>query len=485
MLAPSRASAARRVAESVLARPDTAACHAWLDETRDRTWMRAERVPLAEMPGWHAEAGTGNLRHHTGRFFTVESVSVDLPGAPVPHWRQPIINQPEIGILGVLVREIDGVLHCLVQAKREPGNVNGVQVSPTVQATRSNYTRVHGGAPVPYLDHFRRPAGHEVLVDIRQSEQGAWFYRKRNRNMVVEVGHDVPLYDGFHWLTLGQIAELLALPDLVNMDTRTVLACLPGVAAEPAPAVADPFGAALVRSADPAVRGVHDTGEVLSWITDARTRTDLRVTPGPLAALPDWSCADGRIVHRDGGFFAVVGVAVEAAGREVASWAQPMLEPVGVGVIAFLAKVIDGVLHVLAHARTEPGYVDVTELGPTVQCVPETHDRFGARPRFLDEVLTSTRVRFDTVLSEEGGRFLGARNRYLIVESDVEVAADDPDYRWLTLHQLDELLRHSFYVNIQARSLVVCLRGLLGARSEPGENVQQGVDDAVLDVQGQ
>lgn len=30
---------------------------------------------------------------------------------PYPQWTQPIIDQPEAGILGILVKEIDGVLH--------------------------------------------------------------------------------------------------------------------------------------------------------------------------------------------------------------------------------------------------------------------------------------------------------------------------------------------------------------------------------------
>ena len=33
----------------------------------------------------------------------------------------------------------------LLQSKIEPGNINGVQLSPTVQATKSNYLRKHGG----------------------------------------------------------------------------------------------------------------------------------------------------------------------------------------------------------------------------------------------------------------------------------------------------------------------------------------------------
>ena len=37
----------------------------------------------------------------------------------------------------------------LLQAKVEPGNINKIQISPTVQATRSNYLRIHGGKTIP------------------------------------------------------------------------------------------------------------------------------------------------------------------------------------------------------------------------------------------------------------------------------------------------------------------------------------------------
>ncbi len=70
-----------------------------------------------------------------------------------------------------------------------------------------------------------------MIADVLQSEHGDWFYRKRNRNMLVEAdaGDDVPLADDFCWLTLGQINALLARDNVINMDSRTVLACLPPV----------------------------------------------------------------------------------------------------------------------------------------------------------------------------------------------------------------------------------------------------------------
>ena len=56
------------------------------------------------------------------------------------------IHQPEIGILGILTRLTGGAREYLMQAKQEPGNVDGAQVSPTLQATFSNYTQAHGGS---------------------------------------------------------------------------------------------------------------------------------------------------------------------------------------------------------------------------------------------------------------------------------------------------------------------------------------------------
>ncbi|GAA1910744.1 NDP-hexose 2,3-dehydratase family protein [Streptomyces sodiiphilus] len=432
------------------------------------SYAKADRIPLEALTGWRSEPVSGDIVHDSGRFFSVEGLDVSGSQGPVEHWQQPIINQPETGVLGILVKEIDGVLHCLMQAKAEPGNRNGLQISPTVQATRSNYTGVHGGSPVPFLHWFQSPPAHRVIADVRQSEQGSWFYRKRNRNMIVEADGYVEEREGFCWLTLGQLYRLLAEEDLVNMDTRTVLSCLPvsadgtdGEFADPA----DPFRTSLARSLSSGARTVHSTAAVLSWITDARSRTALRTRRMPLNEVRGWKRSEGRISHESGGFFDVIGVEVTAVGREVRRWTQPMIAPRGVGVIAYLVREFDGVVHALVRQRAEPGFLDAVELGPTVQCTPENYETLpsSARPAFLDEVMGAARerIRYDTLLSEEGGRFHHALNRYLVVETDADVPRDDPDFRWVAVHQLAGLLRHSNYLNVQARSLTACLTGCL------------------------
>ncbi|MFZ4156250.1 NDP-hexose 2,3-dehydratase family protein [Streptomyces pseudogriseolus] len=452
---------------------DTAEFHRWFAQRRQAHAYQVTRTPLGRLDGWSFQEGTGDLVHRTGRFFSVRGLDVRRSGRGVDAWQQPIIVQPEHGVLGILVKEFGGVPHCLLQAKMEPGNVNLVQLSPTVQATKSNYTRVHGGRPVPYLEHFVAPRGGRVLFDALQSEQASWFFAKRNRNMIVRTQEDVPVHEDFCWLTFDQIAELLQTDDLVNMDTRTVLSGAAGLRRPPAPD-GDAFGAALAASWQPGGRALHDTAELLSWFTEAKDRCTLERRLIPLAATARWSLRDGVIAHDDGRHFTVLGVRVEASNREVTGWSQPMFAPSSRGVIAFLARRVDGVLHLLVQARVETGALDRVEMAPTVQCQPADHTPGvlgaplpGPRPPFLDEVLGAPpeRVRYDALQSEEGGRFHHARSRYMIVEADEDFPLDvPPGYTWMTLRQLIDFVRHGSQLNVEARSLLTLL-GFLPARS--------------------
>ncbi|MFI1913903.1 NDP-hexose 2,3-dehydratase family protein [Nocardia sp. NPDC020380] len=437
----------------------------WWDELSSNTVFEVERVPFTSLRKWEFHWETGNLVHDTGRFFSVQGLRVRSPGGPGLEWTQPIINQPEVGILGLLVKEFDGVLHCLVQAKAEPGNINAIQVSPTVQATRSNYTGAHGGESVPYLEYFTDSRRAHVLVDVLQSEQGAWFYRKRNRNMVVEVTGPVPVAPGYRWIALGHLRRIAAADNMMNMDLRTVFACIPFEQCSEVLAqhTVDPFQFALARSLALDAGALHTTTEVMSWFTDIKSRDITSAIPMPLRDIRDWHRTDHAIVHDSGKYFSVIAAAVRAGRREVVEWTQPFFEPQSIGLIAFLVKRFSGVLHVLAHARVEPGFLDIVELAPTVQCAPENYADWPAehRPPFLDAVLRAVpqQIRYDAIQSEEGGRFFRAQNRYVIVEIDRE--PDIPaDYRWMTIGQLTGLLEHSHYLNVQARSLIACLNAL-------------------------
>jgi dTDP-4-dehydro-6-deoxy-alpha-D-glucopyranose 2,3-dehydratase len=442
----------------------TARFHDWFAARGRAASFEVTRIPFADLRDWAFDPRTGNLGHASGRFFTIEGLAVRTDYGPVPAWTQPILVQPEIGVLGLLVKQIGGVLYALMQAKMEPGNDPLLQLSPTVQATRSNYSQVHAGRAVPYLEYFVGPRRGRVLVDVLQSEQGAWFYQKRNRNIVVETTEDVPAHDDFCWLTLGQLQELLQVDNLVNMDARTVLSCIP-FTEPPAAGGADGFRDALVRSVTRDEETLHTPVEILSWITETKAAYELSVQRIPLREVRGWHRGPDAIAHEAGKHFEAIAVRVGASNREVRGWTQPMFAPCAQGVVAFLLKRIGGVLHALAHARLEPGYLDGVELAPTVQCTPANYRGLPEHhgPPFLGYVLAARpeQIHYDRVLSEEGGRFYRARNRYLLVETDDSIPVEvPPEYRWITVGQLTDLLQHSRYLNVEARTLVACLHGL-------------------------
>jgi oxidase EvaA len=424
----------------------------WIQRRRAETGISSALVPLSQMEGWQRERGTGNLRHAAGRFFSVTGVHCRhrLDRTEI-EWDQPIIEQPETGILGILAKVIDGVMHFCLHAKEEPGNIGGVQLSPTVQATYSNYTGAHGGAAPPFLELFTAPAPGTVLIARLQTEDGGRFLYKSNRNLIVDAGDDFPveLPDGFIWLTLRQLAGLLRKEDIVNACARSVLSCL----------VFAP-GAALPVERTALPEGLWDT---LQWLDDRRAATHMQARRIGLDELKEWHTdAKGFFSHRERHFFRVVGMRVTAAAREVTSWCQPIIENAQPGVIGLLVREGPRGLELLMQARAEVGNKTAVQLAPTVQFTPGNYAVPGSRQRpLLFETFLGAagyRVVHESRQAEEGARFFREHHVHRILAlpagADLLLTAD---YRWLPLSHVQFLVHLGEQVNSCARSVLACL----------------------------
>lgn len=434
----------------------------WIERRNREVEVKVDKIPFAQMKGWHSDED-GSIRHDSGRFFSIVGIDVRTDYGSNHHWRQPIILQPEVGYLGILTKEINGVLYCLMQAKIEPGNVNCVQISPTLQATKSNYSRVHEGKSPNYLEYFVNAKPENIILDQLQSEQGARFMRKRNRNIIIKVEEEVPVLEDFRWMTLGQIKDLMQYDNMVNMDTRTVLSGLKiSDYVTPLDGLRNmsQFGKDMVLSAN-TNHSYISTRDHLSWLTGLKARYDLLVNFCPVLDMPGWKKTDREIVRDDHKFFKIIGVNVTISNREVSSWCQPLVEPMQQGLCAFIIRKINGVYHFLMQAKLECGNFDVIELAPTVQCLTgNVYSDNNIKPTFAEYVLNAPKnqIVFDTLQSEEGGRFYKEQNRNLIVEVGDDFPLELPErYTWMTLRQIYKFLRFNNYLNIQARSLISAL----------------------------
>ncbi len=438
----------------------------WLREQNQKINVKINKIPFNELKSWKVNGAS--IVHDSGRFFSIDGINVKTNWPGMPEWEQPIINQPEIGYLGFITKEFDGVLYFLMQAKIEPGNVNYVQLSPTLQATRSNYNQVHKGEKPLYLDYFQNVKNEQILLDQLQSEQGARFLRKRNRNIIIKIEEDIHLYDNFIWITLAQIKKLLQSDNLVNMDTRTVISGIPFGSYDSSvidfinyagrKAVDNPVKEASLRSALVREGALHTIEELLNFMTRIKSLYYLDINKLPISGMTDWIIGPSEIYHKDRKYFRVIAVEVEIGNREVVKWTQPMIEPAQEGLCAFVCKEINGILHFAVQAKLECGNHDIIEFAPTVQCLTGNYRQTdaGSLP-FLDYVLKARKeqIIFDACQSEEGGRFFREQNRNVIVIAGDEVSEVLPEnYIWITLHQLNTFLKFNNYLNIQARSLI-------------------------------
>jgi oxidase EvaA len=437
----------------------------WFSERCKPDEFKVEVVALSKLDKWKIIGNGERIEHESGRFFQIDGIHVETNFGDVWAWDQPIINQPEIGFLGFITKVFDGVRYFLVQAKMEPGNINTLQISPSLQATKSNFTQVHKGKRPRYLEYFNGEKKVKILVDQLQSEQGGRFFKKRNRNIIVEVDDEVEISEDFKWLTLGELKALLREDNILNMDTRSVLSTVPLIEDQVISSLTpydllelssymSEIGKRLIKSFI-STSTVNTINDVLSWYTEQMTSWEMYVTHKPLSQLKNWSLGEMSLENSNR-YFSVIGVNVKAGTREVTSWMQPLLEDNHIGLLAFVCQEINGVIHFLVQAKVEPGNIDIVELSPTVSCSNYEYVAQSTNRHFMfDELFSSeSTVIFDSLQSEEGGRFYKIQNRNMIVELPNWKRIDLPkNFIWMSLGQMKEFMRYGMF-NIEARSII-------------------------------
>lgn len=435
----------------------------WIRVRNQAIQVNIAKLPFDQCEGWYYDEAAGSIHNQTRSFFEITGLQSVFPNGQVV--AQPVILQPEIGYLGILCKEFGGVMYFLMQAKIEPGNVNKIQISPTIQATKSNFTQKHGGARPAYLDYFLHASRYEIVVDQIQSEQSSRFYKKRNRNILIRVEEDVPVLPSHCWMTLGQIKRLMRENNLVNMDTRTVLSCIPFSKLQLPELgrleLADGFeDKPLFRSAFVG-EGRNCLPEVYQYINNFKMFSEGTPRFLPLHELDDWEYRDGELVCRKPFPFKVTFCDISIEGREVRHWAQPLFEAVGIATFGLLCCEEGSVLKFVVKAAPEVGCFDGVELGPTVQreAVSMVQQEDTVIDSFFDAHLqTGEGVCFDHLLSEEGGRFYHEQNRNILLRVKREELPPLPEgYFLLDYKTLNELVQINNTLNIQLRNLLSLL----------------------------
>jgi len=424
----------------------------WRAEIVAKSGFAWRAIPFSASREWSFVDGI--LRHRTGGFFALAGLAVRARTRDLDGQQQLAILQPETAINGFLLRRRHGRTEMLFQGRVEPGNIESMQLAPTVQSTEANYKRLHGGGSTAFLEWFTGERAGRFVYDELQSEEATRYYGKYNRNVVVDVGEagELELPAVFRWYDLDAIRAFATASNVLNTDARSVLAGLDWnlLADDGGPFAhhaTGTFGAQLRASmgAPAAVDDLSDA-EVLAWLQRLRVRASVRHSVLPLSALRNWVVEPDviREREREHGFCARQ-FAIHAEGREVASWDQPLIDSDGVGRLVLAMQERGGVLRVLVKASHEIGFLEGVQYSGSVTVAPGASPQAGdlVEAALLELLADGGRslVLASCRQSEEGGRFHRDENDYQIVVLDPAARVpESPLYIWLTLAQVRRLI---------------------------------------------
>ena len=402
----------------------------WLKIQRKKQFLNVKKIDLSKLTKWVYDKK--EIYHKSKKFFKIVGIRIESNFYNQKSWDQPIIVQNEIGILGI-IKNIKTNKY-LLQAKVEPGNINKIQISPTVQATRSNYSRIHGGKSIPFLKYFKKKKRNFSL----QSEQAFRYYNKKNSNIITYVTKKIHLNENFRWFSKTEILNLLMEKNLINMDTLSVFSSF-----------------IKKRKID---FPINNEKKITMWSNSLNKKYFLKNKIINLNLIKTWTLTKKKIYNQTKNYFSVIGVKVKTNKREITNWSQPIIKGSKMAFVGYLIKEFKNTNHYLCRYILKPG-----SKAHTYTCSVNISQFVGYKKnknltKFQKKLISkffikSKNLIYDNILSDEGGRFYHSQIKYKACKLDKNQNIELPEnYIWLSQNQIiDLILRQK--IDIEARLL--------------------------------
>ena len=408
----------------------------WFSSQRKKQKINVKVKKLSKLINWNKN--NKHIAHNSKKFFRIVAIDV-VSNLITKNWDQPIIIQNEMGILGILKDSKKNKY--LLQAKVEPGNKNKLQLSPTVQATKSNYQRVHGGKKIPYLNYFLKNSKNFVA----QSEQGYRYLYKSNYNSLINIKKKIKVLNNYFWFNRIDIKELVKKRSVLNMDTISVFSTFLKKEKKDYP--------------------LNSQNKIYKWISKKDKFYRLKTKIKPLYNLQDWKVTNEKIIHKRKNHFSVIGINIKSNNREVKEWDQPIIKGKKLAFVGFVICQFNNTNHYLCRYNKKPGLKT-----STLSCSINTSDINNYKKihtispfqknllnNFLMKKNKKFKIVYDNILSDEGGRFYNCEIKYkaLLVNKNFNIKLPK-DYIWISQNQMIKMIKRK-KIDIEARLLFGCI----------------------------
>ncbi len=402
----------------------------WLRNQKRNNKLKIQKKKINFLKDWIFK--NNSIFHKTNNFFSIKPFLINQLKKKI---FQPLIVQKEEGILGIIKQNRQGKDYYLLQSKIEPGNINGIQISPTVQATKSNYLRKHGGKKTIFLNYFLKPKKNfKIISKTKLSEQGSRFLKKKNWNILLEnKGKSFPIKNNFCWLTKENIKYLLNKKNMINMDTISVLS-------------------STIKKNSIEIK-LNSNKYLNIRLKKFSKKINIKRNQITFERLKGWKITNHSIYDINKDKFSIFFIDVFANLREVKKWEQPIISDHFSSFNGFLITNINDTSHYLLKIISEPGF-DKPIFTSTIF---EKNFLFKLKKNIkFKSLFNKSTCSMDIINSDEGGRFLKNQTRNMICEiKNYKKIELNENYVWASHNQIIDLINQN-KMTIEARNLFAC-----------------------------
>ena len=197
----------------------------WFKKKAKEDKSRVKKVSINHLKDWKVFPN-GNIFHKSKQFFSIQGVQTqNASNREVQNWDQPLLFQKHGGVLAILVRNKNGIIEFLLNARREPGDGKGeLKLCPSFSATQSNINLAHGGKKTDLSELILNSSN--IIGKTLHFEEGARFWRKPNKNLLIlleKKNYNKIIKKNFIWLNLSQIKKLNLVNGIINPFVKTIL----------------------------------------------------------------------------------------------------------------------------------------------------------------------------------------------------------------------------------------------------------------------
>lgn len=135
-----------------------------------------------------------------------------------------LIKQNHGALVALITAEHDGRRIALLSVRFEPGLIDKINFTSSIQSTPSNYRREHGGKSTPFIDIVQTPEKFgDILYDGEQYDWGEYYLLKKKRYLIVRLKNELPVPEGFVWVTFELLHKMLTMDNFITNDLRVAL----------------------------------------------------------------------------------------------------------------------------------------------------------------------------------------------------------------------------------------------------------------------